>query len=775
MPRPGRARRRRARRRWRPGSASPDSIPIHRAVPAGVSRAHPRGDPGLGRAQACERLLAPEDGEDLEERRRRRAPGQRQTRELGQVDELEPERLAQLTVQALQRFRGDAGQRLEPSADRREPGGARLREVHLRRLRRVATGALEVEATDVEQLAKRLSSLLERLQRSRDVRVVSGRLESDGREERTDRLGEARRAHPHDVLVREPFELRVVEDGAGGGDIFDVEELDQLLPREDLLVPVGPAEPGQVVDHGVGRNAGVAERLDGGRAVALGEPAPVRPQDHRHVRHLGDRVAERLVAEDLLRRVRQVVVAANHVRDPHRDVVHDDAEVVRGRAVRADEDPVVEPTVVERDRAVDQVVHDRRARVRDPEAERPGIQAAVAAPPRVAESLLARLGGPPLALQELGRAVAVVGAARGAQSLGVVTVDRKPLGLAVARRRRPLVPVEAEPLEGLEDRGDVLVGRARTVGVLDPEDEGPAVVARVEPVEQRGARAPDVEVSRRARLEAHTDGAAHVRTTVNGALTTSGSRPGFSRRHSTSTSGGAPPLHPDTPHRSPRGGLAIGPNAPAPPTQSEHRSTFERRLCRRSSAGFARAIDPYTASVASRRSGERRLACRGEKQEEETRRPSMAAKGLLTRGPKRSEPPEAHPQSVPVGKRTALKVQEKVAPRRAGIRATCRSRSAAASAVPKGGGPVRYHLGVDWADQTHAVWVVDERGTKITARTVPHTAEGLSEWGRELDEWRAHANGPWAAGVGRQGPGGGFPPPHRAAGCTPEPPAPGPG
>jgi hypothetical protein len=45
---------------------------------------------------------------------------------------------------------------------------------------------------------------------------------------------------------------------------------------------------------------------------------------------------------------------------------------------------------------------------------------------------------------------------------------------------------------------------------------------------------------------------------------------------------------------------------------------------------------------------------------------------------------------------------------------------------------VRYYLGVDWADQTHAVWSVDERGTKVAMRTVPHTAEGLSEWGREL-------------------------------------------
>ena len=68
--------------------------------------------------------------------------------------------------------------------------------------------------------------------------------------------------------------------------------------------------------------------------------------------------------------------------------------------------------------------------------------------------------------------------------------------------------------------------------------------------------------------------------------------------------------------------------------------------------------------------------------------------------------------------------------------------------MPEGEGPVRYYLGVDWADQTHAVWVVDERGTKITARTVPHTAEGLSEWGRELDSGarRGSSSGPRLSG-----------------------------
>ena len=56
---------------------------------------------------------------------------------------------------------------------------------------------------------------------------------------------------------------------------------------------------------------------------------------------------------------------------------------------------------------------------------------------------------------------------------------------------------------------------------------------------------------------------------------------------------------------------------------------------------------------------------------------------------------------------------------------------------PQGRERVRYYLGVDWADQTHAVWVVEADGSKIAAHTVPHTAEGLSEWGRELDQWRA--------------------------------------
>ena len=57
----------------------------------------------------------------------------------------------------------------------------------------------------------------------------------------------------------------------------------------------------------------------------------------------------------------------------------------------------------------------------------------------------------------------------------------------------------------------------------------------------------------------------------------------------------------------------------------------------------------------------------------------------------------------------------------------------------------RYYLGLDWADEAHAVWVVDERGEKIWGGKVEQTAEGLAEFGRRLYEWRSGGIEVWAA------------------------------
>ncbi len=65
-----------------------------------------------------------------------------------------------------------------------------------------------------------------------------------------------------------------------------------------------------------------------------------------------------------------------------------------------------------------------------------------------------------------------------------------------------LVPVEPEPLEPLEDRARALVGAARLVGVLDAQQELAAEMPDIEPVEERGARAADVEIAGRRGSEA---------------------------------------------------------------------------------------------------------------------------------------------------------------------------------------------------------------------------------------------------------------------------------
>src|SRR4051794_15948579 len=67
------------------------------------------------------------------------------------------------------------------------------------------------------------------------------------------------------------------------------------------------------------------------------------------------------------------------------------------------------------------------------------------------------------------------------------------------------VPLEAEPAHAVEDRRNRVIGRARPVGVLDPQQELAATVTGIEPVEQRSARATDMQISGRRGREAGDD------------------------------------------------------------------------------------------------------------------------------------------------------------------------------------------------------------------------------------------------------------------------------
>ena len=109
------------------------------------------------------------------------------------------------------------------------------------------------------------------------------------------------------------------------------------------------------------------------------------------------------------------------------------------------------------------------------------------------------LGLGALGLSLLGPRIVAVGEAAREELLDRGLVERQTLGLVVGGVRTAdlgaLVPVDPQPAEAVEDRRQRVGEVPLRVGVVDPQDELPAVVAREEPVEERRAHPADVQVA----------------------------------------------------------------------------------------------------------------------------------------------------------------------------------------------------------------------------------------------------------------------------------------
>ena len=164
--------------------------------------------------------------------------------------------------------------------------------------------------------------------------------------------------------------------------------------------------------------------------------------------------------EQLLGGVGEVVLAAHHVRDPCVEIVDRDGEVVEHRAVGAGDHRVVQMDVLEAGVAADHVVDDRGALVGHAQAHRPlrlGLAAEAALGPVQLLVGLHVIGG---------RARAVGVAARKERGERLLVA----LG-ALGLEDRPLVPVELQPAQRVEDLLDVLGRGALAVGVLDAQHQ----------------------------------------------------------------------------------------------------------------------------------------------------------------------------------------------------------------------------------------------------------------------------------------------------------------
>jgi len=141
-------------------------------------------------------------------------------------------------------------------------------------------------------------------------------------------VDEACQVRTLEMLLADPAELLLVEDGARLVDAGDGELLDELANREDLLVAVRPTEAGKEVDHCLGQVAGVSVLEERGRTMPFGELLPIVPKQHRNVRKSWHWLPECLEEKDVLGRVVQVIIAADDVADLHVRIVNDDGEVV---------------------------------------------------------------------------------------------------------------------------------------------------------------------------------------------------------------------------------------------------------------------------------------------------------------------------------------------------------------------------------------------------------------------------------------------------------------
>ena len=324
-------------------------------------------------------------------------------------------------------------------------------------------------------------------------------------------LGNPQRIGHLQIVPVGPRQLLLVEHAGAVAHPLEREAARQLVDRQQLIVfSRRPADQRQVVDERLGEISLGAKFRDRGRAVAFRQRTVIGPQHQGQVGKDRRGESQRLVQQDLARRVRNVVLPPHHMRHVHQRIVDHDGEIVGGRSVRADDDRIADDVDGKPDVAAHHVLEDDVGIVGHAEADRrplatgdARLRLLVRQPPARAALRRAPFGRRGLTLLfELRRgAEAVVGPFVVHQLLGVRLVQMEPLGLPVRTVRaadvRPLVPVETEPAQILENGGFGLARRPFGIGVFDPEDEGAALSARQQPVEERRARVADVQDDRR--------------------------------------------------------------------------------------------------------------------------------------------------------------------------------------------------------------------------------------------------------------------------------------
>jgi hypothetical protein len=186
---------------------------------------------------------------------------------------------------------------------------------------------------------------------------------------------------------------------------------------------------------------------------------------------------------DLPGRVVQVIIAAYDVRNCHVEIIDDHGEIVGGRAVGSGNNQVVELRIVENHGAPDLVFDNDIACVWVPKTNDRIYTLArllsITATPVVPDlRTTSQLPGTKFIKLSF-RAIAAICFVFFEPLLNYSKVSLKSPGL----KKRTFVGIQSQPVQSIEYRLDVFVGRSLAISVLDTQDEGPLVMSRIKPTE----------------------------------------------------------------------------------------------------------------------------------------------------------------------------------------------------------------------------------------------------------------------------------------------------
>src|SRR6266487_4529470 len=212
--------------------------------------------------------------------------------------------------------------------------------------------------------------------------------------------------------------------------------------------------------------------------MPFGELHFVHTKNHGQMPKTRRLITQRFIEKDLARRIVEMVIAPDDMRDAHSRVVHHRSKVIGRHAVRAHDDEVIKLTVLKYHAAFHQILYHRVPGLRSYEAYRRGPTLRRRIGPSKATAivfgkLLARQRLLPANVELFLRTITIVGPALPNKAFSMFGIEGQPLGLIY----RTLIPVQTHPFHPIENRGNGFRRRAFPVSILNPKNEHTPLVS----------------------------------------------------------------------------------------------------------------------------------------------------------------------------------------------------------------------------------------------------------------------------------------------------------